>query len=86
MDEIYQFLETHVNEDMRLSFDIPTIWPKENGIVCRMMHRKLNRRRDFILTPDEFPYLSAILNKAYKEIMNNTYIDDLHRFSVSKED
>ena len=85
MEEIYKFLMAHKNEDLRVAFDIPNVWPDGKEIICRVMYGKKWLERDFILTPAEFPYISVILDKAYEEIMNNTYVGDLRRFSVSKE-
>lgn len=85
MEEIYAFLMAHKNEDLRVAFDIPSIWSDNGGIVCRVMYGKRWLERDFILTPAEFPYISDILNKVYEEIMNRTYVDDLRRFCEKGE-
>lgn len=84
MDEIYSFLMEHKSENIRVAFDIPDIWPDSNSIMCRVTHGRRRLRRDFILTPAELPYISYILSKAYEEIMNNSYVDDLCRFSIEK--
>lgn len=82
MEKIYNFLMDCKKEkrDIRVMFDIPSVWPSDDTIVCRVRDYGLMRERNFILTPSEFPFISEILQKAYKEIIENTYVDDLRRF------
>lgn len=81
MDEIFKFVKGHRSEGIRVEFRIPELWPDGEEIICRVKSTKRMICRDFIITPVSFPYISEILEKAFDEIIHNTFVDDLRRFT-----